>query len=65
MSPPPKRHFEVRMLVIAVIDVTSEALTDLLKGRPQPSSVADVVAQEVVSNLESASYVDSAIVSHL
>ena len=64
--PPPKRHIEVRMLVIAIIDLTDPELTDALKAaHRQPSSVAEVVASEVVSNLESVSYIDTAIVSHL
>lgn len=66
MPQEPKRHVEVRLLVIALIDLTSHDLSEALKiQRHQPSSVAEVVAQEVVSNLESVSYVDTAIVSYL
>jgi hypothetical protein len=61
-----KRHVEVRMLVIAIVDITNPELTEALKAKHrQPSSVAEIVAEEVVSNLESVSYVDTAIVSHL
>jgi hypothetical protein len=60
-----KRHVEVRMLVIAIVDITNPELTDALAQHRQPSSVAELVAQEVVSNLESVSYVESAIVSQL
>lgn len=61
-----KRHVEIRLLVIVTIDITNPELTDALKAEHrQPSSVAEVVAEEVVSNLESVSYVDTAIVSHL
>ena len=64
--PTPKRHIEVRMLVIAIIDLTNPELAESLKAEHrQPSSVAALVASEVVSNLESVSYVDTAIVSHL
>jgi hypothetical protein len=61
-----KRHAEIRLLVIVTIDITSDELAEALKARHrQPSSLADVVGQEVVSNLESVPYVDTAIVSHL
>jgi hypothetical protein len=64
--PQPKRTTEVRMLVIAIVDLTDPALTETLKAQHrQPSSVAEIVAEEVVSNLESVSYVDAAIVSQL
>ena len=64
--PQPKRTVEVRMLVIAIIDLADPELAEALKAEHrQPSSVAEMVAEEVVSNLESVSYVDTAIVSHL
>lgn len=64
--PLPKRTAEVRLLVIAVIDLADPELAGALKAEHrQPSSVAELVAQEVVSNLESVSYVDAAIVSQL
>ena len=64
--PPPKRTAEVRLLVIAVIDLADDALADALKAEHrQPTSVATVVADEDVSNLESVSYIDAVIVSHL
>lgn len=64
--PAHKRQVEIRLLVIVVIDITSEDLASALQSESrQPSSVADVLAQEVVSNLESVSYVDAALVSHL
>ena len=64
--PKPKRTVEVRLLVIAVVDLTDIGLTDALKADTrQPSSVAAVVASEVRSNLESVSYIHTAIVSHL
>jgi hypothetical protein len=63
--PQPKRTVEVRMLVIAIIDLADHALAEALKATKQPSSVSDVVSAEVVSNLESVSYVDAAIVSLL
>jgi hypothetical protein len=64
--PQPKRTIEVRMLVIAIINLSDPELAEALKSQHrQPSSVAELVASEIVSNLESVSYVDTAIVSHL
>ena len=64
--PQPKRTLEVRMLVIAIVDLTDGALAEALKAETrQPSTVAHLVASEVVSNLESVPYIDTAIVSHL
>ena len=64
--PQPKRTIEVRMLVIAIVDLTDVALADALKAETrQPSSVAQLVASEVVSNLESVPYIDTAIVIHI
>ena len=66
MSTDRKRIVEVRMIVIVLVDLTEPGLTDALaaSGR-QPSSIADIVSSEVVSNLESVSYIESVIVSHL
>jgi hypothetical protein len=64
--PPPKRTAEVRMLVVVTIDLTDPELAEALKAQHrQSSSVAELVTQEVVSNLEAVSYVDAAIVSPL
>jgi hypothetical protein len=66
MSHDRKRIVEVRMIVIVLVDVTEPSLADALAASGKnPSSVADVVSSEVVSNLESVSYVDSVIVSRL
>jgi hypothetical protein len=63
---PPKRTTEVRLFVIVIIDLTDPGLTEALQAEDrQPSSVAGLVAGEVESNLESVSYVDTAIVSQL
>jgi hypothetical protein len=61
-----KRIVEVRLIVIVLVDLTEPSLTEALaaSGR-QPSSLADLVSSEVVSNLESVSYVESVIVSQL
>ena len=66
MSSDRKRIVEVRLIVIVLVDLTEPGLTDALAalGR-QPSSLADVVSSEVVSNLESVSYIESVIVSQL
>jgi hypothetical protein len=66
MAGEPKRHVEVRLLVVAVVEVTNSDLIDVLAAQPsQPSSIPNIVAQEIVSNLESIPYVDTVIVSHL
>ena len=53
-------------LVVATIDIANDELIAVLKAeRRQPSSVPEVVAEEIVSNLESVAYVQTAIVSHL
>jgi hypothetical protein len=65
MSSAHKRTIEVRMIVIVLVDLTEAGLTDALAAGRQPSSLADIVSSEVVSNLESVSYIESVIVSHL
>ena len=61
-----KRIIEVRLIVIVLVDVTAESLTEALAATDRnPSALADVVSSEVLSNLESVSYVETAIVSHL
>ena len=66
MSSDQKRIVEVCLIVIVRVDLTEPSLTDALAASSrQPSSLAEVVSSEVVSNLESVSYVESVIVSHL
>lgn len=66
MSSDQKRIVEVCLIVIVRVDLTEPSLTDALAASTrQPSSLAEVVSSEVVSNLESVSYVESVIVSHL
>ena len=66
MSSDRKRIIEVRMIVIVLVDVTEPSFIEALAAAGNnPSSLAEVVSSEVVSNLESVSYVESAIVSHL
>ena len=67
MSTDRKRIVEVRLIVIVLVDVTEPSLTEALaaSGGKSPSSLAEVVSSEVVSNLESVSYVESVIVSQL
>ena len=66
MSNDRKRIVEVRMIVIVLVDVTAPSFTEALAASGNiPSSVATVVSSEVVSNLESVSYIESVIVSHL
>ncbi len=66
MSNDRKRIVEVRMIVIVLVDVTEPSFMEALAASGNnPSSVATVVSSEVVSNLESVSYIESVIVSHL
>ena len=66
MSRDPKRIVEVRMIVIVLVDVMDPSFIEALAASASnPSSVAQVVSSEVVSNLESVSYVESVIVSQL
>ncbi len=66
MSSDRKRTVEVRMIVIVLVDLTEPSFIEALAASgSQPSSVAEVVSSEVVSNLESVSYIESVIVSHL
>ena len=60
------RFVEVRLLVIVTVDINSDDLSDTLRREHrQPSSLAEVVGNEVVSNLESVPYVEVAITSVL
>jgi hypothetical protein len=64
--PQHKRIVEVRLVVIVLVDLSDPDLTEVLAARGgHPVSVADAVSSEVVSNLESVSYVESAIASPL
>lgn len=66
MSSDQKRLVEVRLIVIVRVDVTEPGLTEALAASgSQPSSLVEVVSSEVVSNLESVSYVESVIVGQL
>lgn len=66
MSSERKRIVEVRLIVIVRVDVREPSLTEALAASgSQPSSLAEVVSSEVVSNLESVSYVESVIVGQL
>ncbi len=66
MSSDRNRIIEVRLIVIVMVDVTDPSLIEALAASGKnPSSLAEVVSSEVVSNLESVSYVEAAIVSHL
>ena len=59
-----KRLVEVRLLVIAIVDVSNDAYMDALRGRTATDvSVLTVVAEEVSSNLESVPYIESVYVT--
>ena len=66
MSNTQKRVIEVRVFLMVLVDVTEPGFTEARTALGKPfSSVAEVVSSEVVSNLESVSYVESVIVSQL
>lgn len=58
------RRTEIRLIVLATINLTDSELLDELSAKPG-RTVADVVTDEIATNLESVSYVDAAIVSRL
>jgi hypothetical protein len=61
-----RRIVEIRLIVIVTVDLTNSSLTEVLAASGGgSSSLADVVSSEIVSNLESVSYVDAVIVSPL
>ena len=61
-----KRTVEVRLIVIAVIDLNAPDLTDVLAAKGgRPVSIAEAVSSEIASNLESVSYVELVVVSPL
>ena len=66
MSSDRKRIIEVRMIVIVMVNVADPSLIEVLAATAKnPSSLSEVVSSEVVSNLESVSYVEAVIVSQL
>ena len=60
-----KRTVEIRLIVTVLVDLTDLDLAEALAQAVKPSSVTNVVSSEVVSNLESVSYIESVIVSSL
>jgi hypothetical protein len=59
-----QRLVEIRLMVLVMVNVSDPTFTDaLIALGVNPSSVADVVSSEVVSNLESVSYIETVIVS--
>ena len=66
MSSGQKRIVEIRLIVIVLVDITEPSLTEALTAAStKPPSVAQVVASEVSSNLESVPYVKTVVVSPL
>src|SRR5438128_364670 len=66
MTLPGHEAVEVRMIVIVSVDVTEPGFVEALAASgSNPTSVTHVVSSEVMSNLESVSYVESVIVSAL
>jgi len=65
MSEEPKRLIEIRLIAMVVVDVRHPDLINALQHQHVSPSITDVVAAEVSSNLESVSYVASALVCRL
>jgi hypothetical protein len=66
MSSEQPRIVEVRVMVLVLVNVTEPGFTEARTAlRRSFAHVAEVVASEVVSNLESVPYVESVIVSQL
>jgi hypothetical protein len=59
-----RRIVEVRLIVIALIDITNPEFTEAVAAS-SGSHIADVVSSEIVSNLESVSYVESVVAAQL
>ena len=59
-----KRIVEVRLIVIVLIDITNPEFVENLAASGC-EHVVDVVSSEIVSNLESVSYVESVVASRL
>ena len=53
MGKDPKRIVEVRLITIVLVDLTEPSLAEALGALARPSSIADAVSSEIVSNLES------------
>ncbi len=60
-----KRIVEVRLMLIAHVDVAHPVFAEALAALPQPSTVPHAISSEVISNLESVPYVESIIVCAL
>ena len=60
-----QRVVEVRLIVSAFVKLDADGLMEALAAAGPVSSVGDVVASEIASNLESLSYVEAAYVSRL
>lgn len=59
-----KRIVEVRLIVMVRIDITHQEFTDSLAASGS-EHIAEVISSEIVSNLESISYVESVVASQL
>ena len=62
MEPPQPRMVEIRLTVIVHVDPTDDELISALRSSPT-QQIHDVVAAEVIANLESVGYVRVAVAS--
>jgi hypothetical protein len=66
MSEEVPRIIEVRLFVVVMVNLSSPGLADALaESGNNPMPLAKIVGSEIVSNLESVSYVECAFVSPL
>jgi hypothetical protein len=59
-----KRFVEARFIVLVLIDITHQDFIDALRASGT-QHVGEAVSSEMISNLESVSYVESVVVSQL
>ena len=59
-----RRFVEVRFIVLVLIDITNQDFIDTLSASSSKHA-GEAVSSEMISNLESVSYVESVVVSQL
>jgi hypothetical protein len=60
-----KRITEVRLIVIALVNVNDESFAAALLAGTKLPSTSRIVASEIVSDLESLSYIESVVVCEM
>jgi hypothetical protein len=66
MDAAPKQFAEVRLLVVATVEFSHEEFIAVVRDRASTSSsVTEIVAAELVSNLESLAYIGAVVTVEL